>query len=82
LTDSIQRWHEIIRLIDPAINIDDIPCSECGGEKYCDYGRGEDVRTEPCEVCNLGGGYDEDAEYERFRDNQIEAEMQKQEARD
>jgi len=82
MTDSIQRWHEIIRLIDPVIDIDHIPCSECGGERYCEYGRGEDVRTEPCEICNLGGDDDSDLAYDRWKDDQAEAQLDKENDRD
>ncbi len=45
---SILEWQGITELVDPV-------CKECDGERYCDYGYGEDVRTEPCEACNLGG---------------------------
>ena len=83
MTDPILRWHEIIKAIDPVIDVEHIPCDECGGERYCEYGRGEDVRTEPCEKCNLGGDEpDGDEEYERQRDAEAEAHFEKKGDRD
>ena len=48
-------------------------CPECDGERYCDYGRGEDESIEGCQVCNEEGdtGDDDDA-YDRWRDDQID----------
>ena len=43
------------------IDIDDLVCAECNGEGVCDYGRGEDVKTTPCQVCYPYGYDDSDA---------------------
>jgi len=47
-------------------------CPECDGERFCDYGRGEDESIEGCQVCNDGDdGEDPDA-YDRWRDEQLD----------
>lgn len=58
-------------------------CEECEGTGFVDYLIGvDDSKKMCCEVCNDGGGFDEDAAYELWRDNQVEAEMEREEARD
>ena len=39
---------------------DVIECTECDGEGFCDYARGEDSFTDVCDFCNKDGGYNED----------------------
>lgn len=57
-------------------------CTECENIGFVEYLISvDDTKKMPCEKCHRGEP-DEDAEYERHRDNQIEAEMQRQEARD
>ena len=61
----------------------DLNCPECDGLGFCEYGRGEYVKEEACEICNLGGNEpNEDEEYERYRDSEIDREEAMQEARD
>lgn len=47
-------------------------CSECGGEGFCDYGFGEDVKTYPCEKC-CPEEDDSDEAYDRMKDDEAEA---------
>ena len=57
-----------------------IPCPECNGEKRLDYVDPHDPAStinKACEVCNPHGDEpDEDADYESFKDAQIEAELE------
>jgi len=59
-------------------------CEECEGTGYVEYLISvDDSRPMACEVCNDGGDEpDEDAEYERHRDNQVEAELEARNDRD
>lgn len=61
------HYHEIClrRMIEKNYNdlidfLEAIPCGECGGERYCDYGFGEEVRTMACEMCNADDEPDEE----------------------
>ena len=70
---------KINKELEKLYNTVDIPCQcgckdvcpECDGERYCDYGRGEDESIEGCQVCNEDGHmYDpnEDDAYDVWRD--------------
>ena len=59
-------------------------CTECGGTGTVEYLIAvDDTKPMDCEVCNEGGSdIDEDAEYEAYKDLQIDMEESKRDAYD
>ena len=57
---------------------DVIECTECDGEGFCDYARGEDSFTDVCDFCNKDGGYneDDDRDYDAWKDAQLEGDIE------
>ena len=60
VTDDCPDDHVLCLECIKVIDVEDLICAECGGEKFCDYGYGEDVRTEACEICNMGADEPDD----------------------
>ena len=59
-------------------------CTECDGTGTVEYLISvDDTKQMDCEVCNEGGSdFDEDTEYERLRDAQIDREESTRDAHD